>query len=160
MCILTHGWLFVTPWTVDNQALLSRGLPRQEYWSGLPFPPPGDLPDPGIKCVSPASPALAGRFLTTEPPGKSNVTERGLYPWESWIPDIYPPIHKLGQGSSSPSQNCTYSCKQTGTDHAHLLAMQKCCAPGGWVSVSRALQTLGNHKASLMSRSCSHLISP
>ena len=40
---------------------------RQEYWSGLPFPPPGDLPDPGIK---PASPALAGRFFTTELPGK------------------------------------------------------------------------------------------
>ena len=43
------------------------GFPRQEYWGGLPFPSPGDLPDPGIK---PASPALSGRFFTTEPPGK------------------------------------------------------------------------------------------
>ena len=43
------------------------GFPRQKYWSGLPFPSPGDLPDPGIKSTSPA---LAGRFLTTEPPGK------------------------------------------------------------------------------------------
>ena len=43
---------------------------RQEYWSRLAFPPPGDLPNPGIKPTSPASPALAGRFLTTEPPGK------------------------------------------------------------------------------------------
>ena len=43
------------------------GLPKQEYWSGLPFPPPGDLPDSGIK---PASPALAGEFFTTEPPGE------------------------------------------------------------------------------------------
>ena len=44
-----------------------RGFSRQEYWSGLPFPSPGGLPDPGIK---PASPALAGRFFTAEPPGK------------------------------------------------------------------------------------------
>ena len=47
------------------------GFPRQEYWSGFPFPPPGDLPDPGIE---PMSPALAGGFFTTEPPGK-------LYMW-------------------------------------------------------------------------------
>ena len=42
---------------------------RQEYWTGLPFPPPGDLPDPGIESVSPVPPALAGGFFTTEPPG-------------------------------------------------------------------------------------------
>ena len=51
----------------SHQVPLSMGFPRQEYWSGLPFPSPGDLPDPGIK---PKSPALAGRFFTTEPPGK------------------------------------------------------------------------------------------
>ena len=45
-------------------------FPRQEYWSGLPFPTPGDLPNPGIEPVSPKAPALAGRFFTTEPPGK------------------------------------------------------------------------------------------
>ena len=56
-----------TPWTVACQSPLSMGFPRQEYWSGLPFPPPGDLPHPGIE---PASLALAGRFFTTEPPGK------------------------------------------------------------------------------------------
>ena len=50
-----------------TQAPLSMGFPRQEYWSGLPFPPPGDLPDPGIE---PVSPALAGRFFTPEPPEK------------------------------------------------------------------------------------------
>ena len=58
---------FETPWTVAYQAPLSRGFPRQESRSGLPFPPPGDLPNPGIK---PTSPALAGRFFTTELPGK------------------------------------------------------------------------------------------
>ena len=50
----------VTSWTVDCQAPLSMGFPRQEYWSGLPFPPPGDLSDTGIELASPASPALAG----------------------------------------------------------------------------------------------------
>ena len=57
----------MTPWSVAHQAPLSRGFPRQEYWSGLPIPPPGDLPNPGIE---PASPALAGGFFTAEPPGK------------------------------------------------------------------------------------------
>ena len=46
------------------------GFPRLEYWSGLPCPPPGDLPDPGVKPASPASPALGGGFFTTEPPGR------------------------------------------------------------------------------------------
>ena len=49
----------------------SMGFPRQEYWSPLPFPSPGNLPNPGIKSTFPVSPALAGRFFTTEPPGKS-----------------------------------------------------------------------------------------
>ena len=57
----------VTLWTVACQAPLSMGFPRQEHWSRLPFLSPGDLPYPGIE---PTSPALAGRFFTTEPPGK------------------------------------------------------------------------------------------
>ena len=61
---------FAIPWTVAHQAPLSMGFPRQEYWSGLPFPPPGDLPDPGIK---PVSPALAGRFFTAEPLGEPQI---------------------------------------------------------------------------------------
>ena len=55
----------VTPWTVACQAPLSVGFSRQEYWSGLPCPSPGDLPDPGIELVSLVSPALAGGFFTT-----------------------------------------------------------------------------------------------
>ena len=55
---------------VARQASLSMGFPRQEHWSGLPFPSPEDLPDPGIK---PVFPALAGRFFTTEPPGKAQT---------------------------------------------------------------------------------------
>ena len=62
---LSRVRLFVTPWTVAHQALLSMGFSRQEYWSGLPFPSSGDLPDPGIK---PRSPALQADALTSEPP--------------------------------------------------------------------------------------------
>ena len=58
---------FATPWTGAHQALLSLKFPGQEYWSGLPFASPGDLPDPGIE---PTSPALAGRFFTPAPPRK------------------------------------------------------------------------------------------
>ena len=54
--------LFATPWTVAHQAPLSTGFSRQEYWSGLPCPLPGDLTDPAIKPVSLTSPALAGGF--------------------------------------------------------------------------------------------------
>ena len=66
---------FRTPWTVARQAPLSKGFSRQEDWSGLTFPPPGDLPNPGIKPMSPASPALAGEFFTTEPPEKPLSTQ-------------------------------------------------------------------------------------
>ena len=51
---LSHAQLFANLWTVDCQAPLSMGFPRQEYWSGLPFAPPGDLPNPGIELMSPA----------------------------------------------------------------------------------------------------------
>ena len=66
--LLSHVRLFVTPWTVAHQAPLSMGFPRQEYWSKLSFPPPGDLPYQGIE---PTSPALASVFITSEPQGKS-----------------------------------------------------------------------------------------
>ena len=64
-CVLGHIWLFATPWTVALQALLSMWLSRPEYWCGLPFLLQGNLPDPRIEPESPASPALAGGFLTT-----------------------------------------------------------------------------------------------
>ena len=64
---LSCVWLFATPWTVTYQASPSMGFSRQEYWSGLPFPFSGDLPDPGIE---PGSPTLEADALTSEPPGK------------------------------------------------------------------------------------------
>ena len=66
--LLSHVCLLVTPWTVAHQAPPSMEFSRQEYWSGLPFPSPGDLPDPGVK---PGSPALQADALPSEPPGIS-----------------------------------------------------------------------------------------
>ena len=66
--------LFEPPQTAACQAPVSTGFSRQEYCSGLPFPPPGDLPDPGIKPTSHVSLVLAGRFFTTEPSGKLGIT--------------------------------------------------------------------------------------
>ena len=74
-CVLSHfsqTQLFVTPWTVAHQASLSIGFSRQEYWRGLPCPPPGHCPDSGIESRSPKSPTLAGKFFTT------STT------WEAW----------------------------------------------------------------------------
>ena len=77
--LLSHSspvQLFTTPWTEACQTPLSMRFPRQEYWSGLPFPSPRDLPDQEME---PVSPALAGRSFTTEPPGKPRVRILGTY---------------------------------------------------------------------------------
>ena len=78
-------WLFVTLWTIARQAPLSMGCSRQEHWSGLLCPPPGDLPDQGILPVSLTSPALADRFFTLVPSGKPRV----------WINHFYFPFLKI-----------------------------------------------------------------
>ena len=69
-CMISCVQLFETPWTVAHQAPSSMGFSRQEYWSGLPFPSPGDLPYPGIEH---RSPALQADALTSEPPGTANI---------------------------------------------------------------------------------------
>ena len=66
-------WLFATPWTLVGQAPLSMGFSRQEYWSGLPFPSPGDLPDPGIE---PGFPTLQADSLLSEPPGNPRHSKK------------------------------------------------------------------------------------
>jgi len=82
----------VTPRTVAHQTLLSLGFPRQEYWSGLPFPPPGDLLNPGIR---PACPALAGGLFTTEPPGKpwKRANHTLVFYCSNCSSDMYVAIH-------------------------------------------------------------------
>ena len=83
---LSHVRLFATPWTVAHQAPPSMGFSRKEYWSGLPFPPPGDLPNPGIEL---RSPALQAEALTSEPPGKPSIkqwelTQRKPLEYKTW----------------------------------------------------------------------------
>ena len=73
---LSHVQLFATPWTVAYHAPQFMEFSRQEYWSGLPFPSPRDLPDPGME---PVSPALEGRYFTTLSPGKPNVLQSTKY---------------------------------------------------------------------------------
>ena len=71
--VLGYVWLFATPGTVVGQTPPSVEFSGREYWSELPFPTPRDLPDPGTEFTSLASPALAGRFFTTMPPGKPTI---------------------------------------------------------------------------------------
>ena len=73
--LLSRVRLFATPWAVTYQASPSMGFSRQEYWSGLPFPSPGDLSDPGIE---PGSPALEADALTSEPPGRQVADQERL----------------------------------------------------------------------------------
>ena len=81
---LSRVRLFATPWTVAYQAPSSTGFSWQEYWSGLPFPSPGDLPNPGIE---PGSPAFQADTLTFEPPGNIKLTLKWfkIYVYASWI---------------------------------------------------------------------------
>ena len=78
-CMLSHFrcvWLYATLWTVAGQAPLSMGFSMQGYWSGLPFPTPGDLPHPGVKPVSPVFPALQADSLPAEPWGKLSFNRK------------------------------------------------------------------------------------
>ena len=100
----THVHLFATLWTVARQAPPSKGFTRQENWSGLPCPPPGDLPYPGIE---PRSPALQVDSLPSEPPGKPKNTGvgchfllQGNFPTQGWNPHLLPLLH--WQVDSSP----------------------------------------------------------
>ena len=84
ICVLScfrHVWLIATLWTVARQAPLPMGFSRQEYWSGLPHPPPGSLSNPGIKPASPKSPALAGEFFATSATTYMCICVR---PTENW----------------------------------------------------------------------------
>ena len=106
----------MTPWTVACQAPLSIGFPRQKYWSGLPFPNPGDLPDPGIE---PVSPALAGRFFTTELCGKPYISLQGQKSWAQII-NISTCVKYCGIESSKCSQWTPYQ------RDSHLQSLLKC----------------------------------
>ena len=79
--MLSRVWLFGTPWIVACQAPLSMEVSRKEYWNRLLFPPPGDLPEPGMEAGSLGSPALAGGFFPTEPSWKPRNINIPLHPF-------------------------------------------------------------------------------
>ena len=91
--MLSHVQLFLTPWTTAQQALLSMEFSRQEYWSGLPFPAPGDLPDPVIKPTFLASPALAGGLFSNMPPGKPTVSPKVKKWGKLYVASQYPVLY-------------------------------------------------------------------
>ena len=82
VCVLSHVPLFGTPWTVAHHVPLIMGFSRQGYWSGSPCPPPGALPDPGIKPASSVAPALQTVF-TSEPPGEAPIQYMCIYRFSS-----------------------------------------------------------------------------
>ena len=110
--MLSHVQPLGTPWTVTHQAPLSIGFSRQEYWSGLPFSSPGDLPDPEIE---PTSPAWAGRFFTTEPPVTVVSTKVHLlleWPvWGSshWTPKAWILVSRSQYIACEPAENILVS---------------------------------------------------
>ena len=101
----SHVLFFATLWTVALQTPLSMGFSRKEYWSGLPCPPPGDLPDPGMEPVSLKSPALMGGFFTASTLQSPNNIWRGasficlfaicLCPLVRWLFHIFGPLLEL-----------------------------------------------------------------
>ena len=108
--VLSHVQFFETPWTVAHQTPLSMGFSRQEYWSGLPFLSPGELPNPGIE---PRSPALQAETLTSQPPGWVQISALKSYRWaeqkEAWTTRKI--IMDLSQTCPYSLWSCT-SCHQ------------------------------------------------
>ena len=118
VCVLSHVWLFVTPWTVACQALLSVECSRQEYWSGLPYPTPRNLPNPGIQPGSLASPALAGGFFTTK--GKELVLK---------IPSVFEDLSNTSIASFSSVQFSRSVVSDSLRPHESQHARPPCPAP-------------------------------
>ena len=83
VCVLSHVLLFAAPWAIACQAPLSMGFLRQEYWSGLLFPTPRDLPDSGIEPLSLEAPASAGRFFTTSATWETPIGLAKKFIWAS-----------------------------------------------------------------------------
>ena len=115
--------LFATPWTVAHWAPLSMQFSRQEHWSGLPFPFPGDLPDPRIE---PESPALAGRFFTTAPPGKPAITTQ----FNNSLPEKTP--SKGWKQNSTSTPTCTLIAALLTT--AERWKQPNCPLTGEWMT--------------------------
>ena len=162
----------MTPWTVACQAPLESS--RQEYWSGLPFPPPGDLPSPGIKHTSPASPELADRFFTTEPTWKPLPFQKLLGQFLPLKLPIYLPPHPLNGflrlSLLRRPPVLPLDCQSGSTSRNHLWAQfspvtqsyPTLCDP--WTAACQASLSITNSRSLLTLRSihsvipCNHLI--
>ena len=107
-CMLSRVRLFVIAWTGLHREL-SMEFSRQEYWSRLPLPSPGNLSNSGIEPMSPVSPALAGRFFTTEPPGNPLGPSESESESRSVMSDSLQ-LHELYSPWTSPSQNTGVGC--------------------------------------------------
>ena len=103
----SHVWLFVTPWIVACQAPLSMGFSSQKYWSGLPFPFPGELSHPGIEPISLMSPALTGGFFTTCPTWGANLyktpQQKSATIWAWGAPNIHGSAKRVNRSFCSSS---------------------------------------------------------
>ena len=142
MCVLSRFsrvWLFTSLWTVACQAPLSKGSSRQEYWSGLPHPPPGDLPNPGIKPASLMSPALGGRFFTTCTTWEAQIITQIiqhnlLYPHSLTPAKPFLPQKVLLTGSGHQNMNTFWG----GNHHSAYLTITafNCIANGQWLTAS------------------------
>ena len=146
---------FVTPWTVTCQAPLSVGFSRQEYWSGLPCPPPGDLPNPGTETMSHMSAALAGGFLTTGATWEAPVVSRPLHMSQEM--SVWPGIEIFHhQGISdvpgqrpkvlSPS-HCHLNSAEQSPDHLLLKVVQQ--RPRRWRPTSSSQTSIKDAHSSL-----------
>ena len=124
--------LFATPWTVAHHAPLSMGFSRQEYWSGLPRPPPGNLPDSGIEPESLMSPALGGRFFTTSTTWEAR-SQTGAPTYFSIRVEL-----RWRLSSATPTPSLQSQQKPTGKISLTLTG-----APGGWVGVRQEGLGLG-----------------
>ena len=130
--VLSHIQLFVTPWTVACQASLSVNFPRQEYWSGLPFPAPGDLPHPGIKPMSLASRALAGSLFTSWATKDTNIDNMVVvqsfscvWLWPHGLQHVRFPCPSLCPGVCSNSCPLSRWCSLTiSSSAAYLFCLQ------------------------------------
>ena len=140
-CHFCGGRLSVTPWTTARQASLSLGFSRQAYWSGLPCPLPGDLPDPGIEPMSPMSPALQADSLPTEPSGKpTDICGQYHFQATKRLCQIQEP------GEPYNLKGCVVSHKPKNTNSGRLLWHISCrpkkTTPAYFFVVSRMIETV------------------
>ena len=163
--LLSHVQLFATPWTVAYQAPLSMGFSRQEYWSGLPFPSPGDLPDPEME---PRASALQEDALPSEPLGKPTIYFYFLpHPHSMWdfssltrdgtpVPSALEggvlSTEPLGKSQISSFFNSYLTFHYLGSFLALVSAFLLCSSPGissTWQTVEAASYHLSDHSTNI-----------